>query len=142
MFPGLRSRWRIPLPCPINHAHAAAPDFLQDFVIAEVPLLIRHVGFGEYAFKNRPRHLANSFKSLAQEATHANSSAESRCYTALLAFRRALGRTRERVREPVRILHQIHSVSAARAAQRCRISSSTSAGFSTVCATSSRNSQR
>jgi hypothetical protein len=58
----------------INHAHTTAPDLVEDFVIAQAPLLIWHVDFSDYAFKNRSRHLASGFQSLAQEATHANSS--------------------------------------------------------------------
>src|SRR5206468_7853800 len=112
----------------INYAHATAPDLVEDFVIAQAPLLIRHVDFSDYAFKDRSRHVTSSFQSLAQETTHANSSIELRGGAALLTFCRAFGHARDRVREPVRIFHQRYSVPAARAAHRYRISSSTSAG--------------
>src|SRR6266487_1583231 len=123
----------------INHAHAAARDLVEDFVIAQVPLRIRHVGFSEDAFIICSRHPASSSQSLAQETTCADPGFESHGCAALLAFCRA--RTRERNREPVRI-HQSYSLPAARAAHRCRISSSTSAGSATVCATSSRSNDR
>src|SRR6266446_2450242 len=126
----------------INYAHATAPDLLEDFVIAQTPLLIRHVHFSDYAFKNRFGHVVGSVQSLTQEATHANPSMKSRDRAAFFAFFRAFGHARDRVREPVRIFHQSYSVPAARAAHRYRISSSTSAGFSTVRATSSRSRHR
>src|SRR5437016_1101999 len=96
----------MPLPAAINHAHTAAPDLLQDFVITEMPVLVRDVDFSENAFKSRARYLANSFQALTQEAADANSSVESRGGAALLAFSRAFGHSRRRVREPVRIVHE------------------------------------
>ena len=33
------------LACAINHSHAAAPDFLEDFVMTETPLGVSHVRF-------------------------------------------------------------------------------------------------
>ena len=39
----------------INHAHAAAPDFLQDLVVTKSPVRIRHVGFGEHTLENLRR---------------------------------------------------------------------------------------
>ena len=30
----------IPLPCTINHAHAAAPDFFENLVITEPPVAV------------------------------------------------------------------------------------------------------
>jgi hypothetical protein len=68
-------------------------------------MLIRDVHFSDYAFKSRSRHLVTSFQSLAQEATHADPTVESRGSTALLAFCRAFGHTRGRVRKPVRGFH-------------------------------------
>ena len=56
------------LPREINYAHAAATDLVEDFVIAQAPLLIRHVHFGDCTFKNCSRDLVASFQSLAQEA--------------------------------------------------------------------------
>ena len=36
----------------INHAHAAAPDLVENLVIAQAPLLVRHVDFTEHAFES------------------------------------------------------------------------------------------
>jgi hypothetical protein len=57
----------------INYAHAAAPDLVENFVIAQAPLLIRHVYFSDCAFKSCSRDFVGSFQSLAQEAACANS---------------------------------------------------------------------
>ena len=126
----------------INHAHAASPDLVEDFVIAQAPLPVRHVDFSDYAFKSRARHVATSRESLAQKAARTNSSVESCCGAALLAFSRTVARTRNGVSEPVRIFHCCYSVRAASAAHKYRISSSTSAGLATVCATSLRSRDR
>src|SRR6476661_6404551 len=40
----------------INYAHPAAADLVENFVIAQEPLLVRHVHFGDYAFKNCSRN--------------------------------------------------------------------------------------
>src|SRR5437762_213007 len=95
----------VSLPGAINHAHAAPPDLLEDFVIAEVPLLVWHVDFSEDTFKNCARHLAWGAKSLAQEAADANSGTESSCRAAQCAFCGGLVHARARVRESIRILH-------------------------------------
>src|SRR6476661_8305790 len=96
---------RVSLAREINYAHAAATDLVENFVIAQAPLLIRHVHLGDCTFKNCSRHLVPSFQSLPQEATDTNSSMESLSGATLLAFRRALVHTRDRVREPVRSFH-------------------------------------
>src|SRR5437773_9241543 len=85
----------------INYAHAAAPDLVEDFVIAQAPLLIRHVHFSDYAFKNCSRDLVTSFQSLPQEATDTNSSMESLGGAALLAGDRLRIRRRSGDAHPV-----------------------------------------
>jgi hypothetical protein len=62
----------------IDYAHAAAPDLVEDFIIAQAPLLIRHVHFGDRAFKNCSGDFVTSFQAIAQKATCTNSSVESR----------------------------------------------------------------
>src|SRR5947199_111039 len=89
----------------INYAHAAATDFVENFVIAQAPLLIRHVHFADCSSTNCSRDLGTSFHSLAEEAACANSRIELNGGTALLAFCWAFARTRDRVREPVRSFH-------------------------------------
>ena len=52
----------------VEYAHGRGilhRDLVEDFVIAQVPLGIRHVGFSEDAFISRSRHPANSSQSLA-----------------------------------------------------------------------------
>src|SRR5207245_2776989 len=51
----------------VEYAHGRGilhRDLVEDFVIAQVPLGIRHVGFSEDAFISRSRHPANSSQSL------------------------------------------------------------------------------
>src|SRR6266487_1292088 len=55
----------------INHSHAAAPDFLQDFVMTKAPLLVGNVCFREDTFERFTGRLAFSFKSFAQETVNA-----------------------------------------------------------------------
>ena len=88
----------------INHAHPAASDLIEDFVIAEVPFRIRHVDFSHYSFKSGSRY--PGLHSLAQETTRADSGFDSYGRATLLTFSRALGPARKGIREPVKILHQ------------------------------------
>src|SRR6266550_3480417 len=74
----------------INHSHPAAPDLLQDFVVAEAPHLVGHVRFREDAFERFTGRLAFGFKSLAQETGDAGSVIELGYGAALRAFRRML----------------------------------------------------
>src|SRR6266550_2991984 len=123
----------------INHSHPAAPDLFQDFVVAEAPHLVGHVRFRKDTFERFARRLAFRFKSLAQETVDTGPVIEPGYRAALRAFRRILDYIRDGIRKPGCFVHQ---AAAASAAHKCRISSSTSAGFSTVCATSSRRSHR
>ena len=45
----------------INHSHAAATDFLQNFVMTEPPLCVSHVRFCENAFEGFTGRLAFRF---------------------------------------------------------------------------------
>src|SRR6266480_7683883 len=65
------------LPRAINHSHAAAADFLQNFVMTKVPLLVGHVRFREDAFERLAGGLAFGFKSFAQKTVDAGSMIES-----------------------------------------------------------------
>src|SRR5262245_40343346 len=88
----------------VNHAHPATPNLVEDFVITEVPLRIRHVAFSHDAFESRYRYSGR--QSLTQETTGANSRFESRSCATLLAFCGAPGRALKGIREPVRMLHR------------------------------------
>ena len=48
----------------INHAHSAAPDFLQNLVIANPPVRILHFVFDKDRFKGLARCLAITIQSL------------------------------------------------------------------------------
>ena len=48
----------------INYAHAAPSDLVEDFVIAQAPLPVRHLDFRNYAFKSRARHLGTDHTEL------------------------------------------------------------------------------
>src|SRR6266550_2023282 len=123
----------------INHSHAAAPDFLQDFVMTEAPFVVGHVRFCEDGFERFAGGLAFGLESLAEETVDAGPVIELGYGAALPAFRRVLDYVREGSRWSGNFVHQAAAPSAA---HKCRISLSTSAGFSTVCATSSRRSHR
>src|SRR6266480_2250046 len=113
----------------INHSHAAAPDFLQDFVMTKAPLLVGNVCFREDTFERFTGRLAFSFKSFAQETVNAGPVIDPGYRAALRAFRRMLAYVGDGSRRPGCFVHQ---AAAASAPHKCRISSSTSAGFSTV----------
>src|SRR6266478_9065570 len=117
------------LACAINHSHAAAPDFLQNFVMTEAPFVVGHVGFCKGVFERFAGGLAFGFKSLAQETVDAGSVIKSGYRATLRAFRWILDYVHEGTRRPGCFLHQ---AVAASVAHKYRISSSTSAGFSTV----------
>src|SRR5262249_41369796 len=76
------------------------------FVITEVPMVVWHIDFSDDAFENCAGRFASRVKPLAHEAANANSSFESRCCTALFAFRQALGFILERARAFIRIVHR------------------------------------
>src|SRR6476620_2380350 len=74
------------LPGAIDHAHAAATDLFENFVISQEPCLVWRVHFGEDGLKRRLRYTVTRFQSLAQEAAHANSGVEAHGCATLLAF--------------------------------------------------------
>jgi hypothetical protein len=74
------------LPCAIDHAHAAATDLLENFVISQEPRLMGDVHFGENILIQGLRYPVTAFQSIAQEATHANSAVEAHGCSTLLAF--------------------------------------------------------
>src|SRR4029077_20735931 len=74
------------LPGAIDHAHAAATDLFENFVISQEPGLVWRVDFGKDGLKKRLRYIVTAFQSLAQEATHAKSGVESYGCSTLLAF--------------------------------------------------------
>src|SRR6266513_1099754 len=75
---------RMSLPGAIDHAHAAATDLLENFVISQKPGLVARVQLVEYALINRLRYLATRFQSLAQQAAHASSGVESHSCSAFV----------------------------------------------------------
>src|SRR4029077_10817091 len=85
------------LPGAIDHAHAAATDLLENFVISQEPSLVRRVHFGENAFISGPGYLTTGFQSLAQQAVDANSNIESHGCSTLLAFCAPFGNARKRI---------------------------------------------
>src|SRR4029077_9193420 len=114
---------------PINYSHSATPDFLQDFIMTEAPVVIGYVVFCEDPFERFTGHLAFGFKSRAQETIDAGPVIKLGYRAALRTWRRILDYTRDGCRGADCVVHQAALDSAA---HKCRISSSTSAGFSTV----------
>ena len=97
--------------------------------MTKAPFRVGYVRFGEDAFKRFTGRLAFGFKSFAQETVDAGSVIKSGYRAALRAFRCILNYVSEGIRGRGNFVHQ---AAAASAAHKCRISSSTSAGFSTV----------
>src|SRR5207244_12323326 len=103
--------------------------FLRNFVMTRAHLLGGHVRFREDAFERLAGSLPFGFKSFAQETVYAGSVIKLRYRAAVRAFRQMLDYIRDGSRRPGCLVHQ---AAAASAAHKCLISSSTSAGFSTV----------
>src|SRR5262249_3580456 len=74
------------LPGSIDHAHPAATDLLENFVISKEPRLLRCLHLGENALVRCLRNLVTAFQSLAQETADANSGVDSDSCCTLLAF--------------------------------------------------------
>jgi hypothetical protein len=74
------------LPCAIDHAHAAAADLFENFVISQEPGLGWRVHFSEDGLKKRVRNVVTAFQPLAQEAAHANSVVEPHGCSTFVAF--------------------------------------------------------
>src|SRR6266571_3775032 len=96
----------------INHSHAAAPDFLQDFVMTKAPLLVGNVCFREDTFERFTGRLAFSFKSFAQETVNAGPVIDPGYRAALRAFRRMFAYVRDGVRGRGCFVHQAAAASA------------------------------
>src|SRR5438270_1472426 len=128
----------MPLSRPVNDAHPATPDFFQNLVITEPPIDVAHVDFIEDALE-RLVILSLSAQTSIEQAVQAQTAANPRCRTALCAGNQLVFQLR-RTRNVGRV--HIGCGAAANAAHKYLSSSSTSSGFSTVCATSSRSSER
>ena len=97
--------------------------------MTEAPFVVGHVVFCEDPFERFTGHLAFGFKSRAQETIDAGPVIKSGYRAALWTLRRIFDYIREEFRGADCVVHQAALDSAA---HKCRISSSTSAGFSTV----------
>src|SRR4029453_3295681 len=113
----------------INHSHPAAANLLQNFVMTKAPVCVGHIRFYEYAFEYLTRRLTFGFKSLEQETVDTRSVIKLRYRSALWAFCKIADSARGGIR---RFGCFVHQAAAASAPHKCRISSSTSAGFATV----------
>src|SRR5436305_8621439 len=83
----------------IDHSHAAATDLLENFVISQLPGLVRRVHLVEHALINRLRYVANSFQSLPQQAAHAKSDVEPHGCSTVFAFCVLFGGGRKQIGE-------------------------------------------
>ena len=68
---------RIPLPCTINHPHAAAPDLFENLVITEPPVAVAYDNLCERGIET-VRLWFFPMKALLQETTHTESAADPR----------------------------------------------------------------
>src|SRR6266566_3966651 len=93
----------MPLARAINHAHSAASDFLQNFVIANPPMRVPHFVFGEDRFERFTGCLAITLESLPQRAAQAKPIAHPRSRAALAALRRGFDHAPDRIRQPVEV---------------------------------------
>ena len=57
----------------VDHAHAAPPDFLEDFVVSEAPVLVGQRNFGQRADEHFRRALVVRIKSGLEQTTDAKS---------------------------------------------------------------------
>src|SRR5262249_51651247 len=97
--------------------------------MTKAPLLVGYVCFQEDAFERFTRRLAFVFESFVQKTVKAGPVIKSSYRATLRAFCRMIDDIPARTRRSGWFLHQ---AAAAIVAHKCRISSSTSAGFSTV----------
>ncbi|KAG0506265.1 MAG: hypothetical protein Udaeo_03550 [Candidatus Udaeobacter sp.] len=89
----------MPLTRAINHAHSAASDFLQNFVIADPPVRVPHFVFGEDRLERFARCLTIILKSLPQRAAQAKAIAKPGRVATLWALGRAFTHARDRIRQ-------------------------------------------
>jgi hypothetical protein len=97
--------------------------------MTEAPFVVCHVVLCEDPFERFTRHLSFGFKSRAQETIDAGPVSKSGYRAALWTLGRILDYILEGFRGADGVVRQAAPDSAA---HKCRISSSTSAGFSTV----------
>src|SRR6266404_5139023 len=131
---------RVALARAIDHAHAAAPDLFENFVIAETPVLVRQIHFGENAGERFRFAFIGRVESGFKQATDAKPALNVRGGIAMGTGPRIGEHARDGIGKSwgKRFHHRV-AESAASTPHRWRISSSTSAGSATVSATSSRS---
>src|SRR6266481_6826187 len=93
----------MPLARAINHAHSAASDLLQNFVIANPPMRVSHFVFGEDRFERFAGCLAITLESLPQRAAQAKAIAHPRSRAALAALGRGFNYAPDRIGQAVEI---------------------------------------
>src|SRR6476660_8857526 len=93
----------MPLTRAINHPHSAAPDLLQNLVIANAPMRVPHFVFGEDRFERFARCLAITLESLPQRAAQAKPIAQPRSRAALAALGRGFNHAPDRIGQAVEI---------------------------------------
>src|SRR2546429_8634797 len=96
-------RARRPLARAINHAHSAASDSLENFVIADPPMRVPHFIFGKDRFERFTGCLAITLESLPQRAAQAKPIAHPCSRAALPALGRAFAHAPDRIRQAAEI---------------------------------------
>ncbi len=89
----------MPLAGAIDDTHSSAADLLQNLVITQSPLCVRHIRFGENALEKFCGSFSLGFQSFFQETIYTGRVAEAHCSTALPAFNLTLLRADDRVGE-------------------------------------------
>src|SRR6478672_89980 len=97
----------MPLTRAINHPHSAAPDLLQNLVIADSPVRVPHFVFGKDRFERFARCLAITLKSLPQRAAQAKAVAQPRSRAAMPALGWAFTHARHGIGQAPRTLHSM-----------------------------------
>ena len=92
------------LPRAIDHTHPAAPDFFEDFVLAEMPFLVGNRSFPKDSGEVFRQRLIVFVQAFPQETTQANAALNARGRAACRASRRVPEGVR--IRDPAERFHR------------------------------------
>src|ERR1044072_4191966 len=131
------------LPGAIDHAHAAAADLFQDFVIAEAPVLVGQSDFGQNVVECLRFVLVTSVQPSFEQTTDAKAAGDLRQRFAMRTTARLVEHAGDGIGQS-RGERRVHAAvdSAASTPQRWRISSPIPLRSATVSATTSRSKVR
>src|SRR2546423_10790077 len=107
------------LACAINHAHSAAADLFEDLVVAEPPVLVGQMQFGEKLGECLGIVYVGTVEAGFEQTTDAKSAGDVRRGIAMWAGTRIVDHARDRIRNSWgESFHQVAADWAARTPQR------------------------